>query len=389
VLKNSQVRSPATGPVSVTVATTEQEWAALGTHWNALLEASRANSVFLTWEWVSTWWRVYGAGHQLYVMVARAGSGELVGVAPLQLVSRRVFGMSAWRTVTFIGSGGDVTPEYLDFVVRAGWEQTVVDAFLDRMLGDATVSEFDLQPFASHSPNLERTRARLQVCRGGTRRVAGPRCPYLVLPPTVDVFLATRSRNYRKKIGEYQRRCRRRQARVRRALTEPDVERDLRQLECLHTARWRGESRAFRSAQYVQFHQTFARLMLARDGLRIFSMESGDRVMAMSYCLFHAGRYYFYQAGRDPSFAAERPGLVLMHQVIEAAIHEHASVFDFLSGDEAYKYRWATADARSDRVQGWKWLPTRVASTGRRIALLALSPVAGANQSPFKRIRRS
>lgn len=56
-------------------------------------------------------------------------------------------------------------------------------------------------------------------------------------------------------------------------------------------------------------------------------------------------------------------------------LHRARRLFDFLSGDEAYKYRWATAECGSDRLLAWKRLPTRLASAGRRIALRGLESV--------------
>lgn len=356
--------------------------------WNALLESSRAATVFLMWEWIWVWWQVYGGDSRLHVLVARAPDGTIVGVAPLQVVQRSVLGLG-WRAVTFIGSGGDVTPEYLDFVVLKGWDTPVTDAFLAHLLADQSIDEIDLFPLAVHSPNLESIMRALARTRGGVQRLRGHRCPFLVLPDSTEAFRASRSRNYRKKMGEYRRRCERRKARLRRATTAAEAVCDLKTLAALHATRWKGESRAFRSREYVEFHQAFAPLMLERNGLRLFSLETDSHVLAMSYCLYVGGRYSFYQVGRDPAFSADRAGLVLMHQVIEEAIREKALVFDFLSGDEAYKYRWATAEGGSDRVVGWKGLSTRAASLSRRIALRGMGTLGSTTRSLLGRGRSS
>jgi hypothetical protein len=43
-----------------------------------------------------------------------------------------------------------------------------------------------------------------------------------------------------------------------------------------------------------------------------------------------------------------------MHKVIQESIRDGAAVFDFLSGDEAYKGRWATGRRFGYRVSYWK-----------------------------------
>jgi CelD/BcsL family acetyltransferase involved in cellulose biosynthesis len=181
------------------------------------------------------------------------------------------------------------------------------------------------------------------------------RCPTLPLPATQQEFMATRSANYRKKLGEYQRRCQRRfDASLRLSHTADDVRSDLRTLQELHRARWGSRSRAFQSGRYTAFHQEFAVLAHERGWLRLYSLDSRQRTMAILYCFLYRGRYYFYQAGRDPQFAKERVGLVLMHLVIQQAIAERAEIFDFLSGREQYKFRWAEGETRSDRLVYWR-----------------------------------
>ncbi len=363
--------------LAIEVVATHASLAALRDEWTELLSVSAANTLFLTWEWVATWWQIYERG-RLHVVLVRNSSGQLVGIAPLHIVRRKVL-WTGWSAAVFLGSGGDVTPEYLDFVVRDGWADVVAPAILDALLASPRIAEIDLQPLAAHSPTLAVAVARLKGAGGITTQTPGPRCPYAVLPPSRAEFLAGRSKNYRKKIGEYERRCRRKYAaRFRRSTTREEVTRDLATLRTLHMARWGTSSLAFRTATYVDFHERFAQLMLQKGHLRLYSMESATdgRPLAMSYCLNYAGRYYYYQGGRDPSTELDRTGLVLMHQVIQEAITDGAAVFDFLRGQERYKYRWATGDFGSDRVTHWKSSWTCAAAIGQR-AVGALRSMPG------------
>lgn len=68
------------------IFTDETGFDLLRSHWNNLLTSDAANTVFLTWEWQSTWWRCLGTG-DLYLL-AWFDDGRLVGIAPLYL-SRR------------------------------------------------------------------------------------------------------------------------------------------------------------------------------------------------------------------------------------------------------------------------------------------------------------
>ena len=60
---------------------TQEELLSLRSQWNALLSRSYTNDITLTWEWVSSWWRVFGDRRRLSILTAW-DSEELVGIAP-------------------------------------------------------------------------------------------------------------------------------------------------------------------------------------------------------------------------------------------------------------------------------------------------------------------
>jgi CelD/BcsL family acetyltransferase involved in cellulose biosynthesis len=344
----------------------EAIWAALEPEWNALLERSSVRGLFLTWEWLSTWWSVYGEAGRLYVLTLRDEAGLLVAAAPFQRRRRRLFGVWPAEVVEFIGSGGDVTPEHLDLIIADGYHEAAVEAFGRHLAQKPGIDGVELRSIDHDS-----------VHRHGLRRVldqAGLEvsvrehsvCPVMTLPATEAAFLASRSRNYRKKMGEYVRRTEHAlEAHYRISATADELSADMARLVALHRKRWGGRSLAFASSKYVGFHQRVAQRFLARDWVRLFSLEGKDGPLALLYCYVYANRYYFYQAGRDPDYERFRVGLVLMHRAILHAIREGARSFDFLTGDEDYKYRWADAEVRTVRLVCWMTPVARGLSTVR------------------------
>lgn len=350
---------------------TERGFEALRDEWNTVLAQSASNNLFLTWEWVSTWWELYGSGALLYVLTARADDGRLLGIAPLHRRHRTVLGLGSVDVVEFIGSGGDVTPEQLDFIVVAGAEASVTPALVAWIENDPSVRGIDLRPFAAGSPNLPYVDGVLRTHKGRLRCDADSVCPVLPLPASRAEFIAGRSKNYRKKMREYQRRCERDLgAHVRLSASHDELDRDMSALVRLHKKRWEGRSRAFRSANYVEFHRRLANRLFDKGWVRMFALDSSRGPLAMLYCFSYADRYYFYQAGRDPDCNKHRVGLVLMHSAIEQAIDEHARVFDFLRGEEDYKYMWAAAEVKAVRLAHWKTWPAWAVS---RIAIVLAS----------------
>ena len=59
--------------------------------------------IFLDWEWISTWFRVYGRDLSPWVLIALKKTGGLVGIAPWMIEQLR-FGVIQIRRITFFGA---------------------------------------------------------------------------------------------------------------------------------------------------------------------------------------------------------------------------------------------------------------------------------------------
>ncbi len=68
----------------------------LGSAWQEIQRAGGVSHPMYSWEWVSTWWEVFGEGRRLQAFVARKG-GEAVAIAPFacrEARMNRLFGVT-------------------------------------------------------------------------------------------------------------------------------------------------------------------------------------------------------------------------------------------------------------------------------------------------------
>jgi CelD/BcsL family acetyltransferase involved in cellulose biosynthesis len=323
-----------------------REFDELESEWSELLQHCQSACAFLSWDWVRAWWTVYGKSQQLFVIEVRAETGLLVALAPLK-IKTRIFGK---RVAEFLGQGAGVTPEYLDFLVRDGWADRALPVILEYIAGDENLAGFDLRTIPSDSPTLHVMRQMLPS-RGTMRESEESQCPIIELPGTWEEYLATKSKNYRKKIREYEKRCERDLQVTFRRTQIDDLLADMNALRRLHRARWESKSRAFLDADYIEFHANLANRLMARDALRLYLIESGGQPIAALYCFRHGDTIYYYQSGRDPRYARYRLGLIIIHWAVRESILEGAQQFDLLTGTEAYKQRWATSTSKNLRVR--------------------------------------
>jgi len=120
----------------------------------------------------------------------------------------------------------------------------------------------------------------------------------------------------------------------------------LQELSRLHGARWRsrGEAGVLADDTVQRFHADAIGPLAAENLLRLFLLRIEGQTAGAYYGFHHRERAYAYVGGFDPAFTFESPGTILMGHAIEEAIREGARAFDFLRGQEAYKYEWGALD---------------------------------------------
>jgi len=337
--------------LSVSLITEAEAFREIRSEWNALLGESEANNIFLTWEWMHTWWEVYGQDYELHIVTVRNPLGVLVGIAPCKVSERGIPGIDKCRVLEFIGWGGDVTSEYLDIIARKGWETEVFHSIAEYIFGNNAWTKVDFHHFSSTSSSLSVLKEYMEKQDESYRIELSSICPVVLLPESWEEFLSSKSVNFRKKSKEY----RRTSLRDLGALliccdSHSTLQEEMDTLIKLHLKRWGQSSRAFRTKKYVTFHRRVSRLFLEKNWLRLFFLKQDGKTLAGIYCFHHDNKYYYYQSGWDPEYSKNRLGMVLLNEVLKEAIREKAGEFDLLTGEEAYKYRWAQYTKQTVRL---------------------------------------
>ncbi len=97
-----------------------------------------------------------------------------------------------------------------------------------------------------------------------------------------------------------------------------------------------GEKGRFLTDERLEFFRCLAEL----DGWRIDLLKTpAGGAAAVVFGYSDPSGYYLYNSAYDPALADASPGVVLLGTMIELAIEEDAPRFDFLKGDETYKFR--------------------------------------------------
>jgi CelD/BcsL family acetyltransferase involved in cellulose biosynthesis len=117
-------------------------------------------------------------------------------------------------------------------------------------------------------------------------------------------------------------------------------------LERLHRLRWRAKGEeGVLADDLAARHLRLAIPELARARLlRMHRLQAGTQMVASLFAMRGARSTCYYLSGFDPEWASSSPGTALVGATIAQAAREGCSEFDFLRGQELYKYTWGADD---------------------------------------------
>jgi CelD/BcsL family acetyltransferase involved in cellulose biosynthesis len=319
---------------------------ALKPEWNALLHRSSSDTLFLTWEWQSTWWKHLGEGG-LHLLGFRAEEdGRLVGIAPL-------FHTQPQDGPTALNLNGcrDVS-DYLDLIVEQGQEEAVYSALLDYLQQEAPAWDLiDICniPQGSLAPVLLR---KLAAARGLQTLVeVEDVCPIIQLPATWEEYLMSLDKKQR---HEVRRKLRRAEAEVETRFFIVGPERDLQaEMESFIDLHQKStpEKDKFMDRQMQGFFFDVAGVLQAQGWLQLAFIEMDGHRAASLLNFDYGNAILVYNSGYDPTqFHFLSPGILVTARCIEQAIALGRDKFDFLRGDEIYKYRFGAQDTPVRRL---------------------------------------
>jgi CelD/BcsL family acetyltransferase involved in cellulose biosynthesis len=168
-------------------------------------------------------------------------------------------------------------------------------------------------------------------------------CPVLQLPDAWPDYVASLGKNMREQIKRYPKRLEKQfSVQYEMAQSEDEVQRALTDLFALHGKRWRarGQTGVLALPRRQKFHRAVCSAFLKRGWLRLWTLRCDGRPACVLLNYFYAGRYYFFIGGFEPELMRWSVGTCLFARVFQLAIEEGASEFDFLRGEEEYKYRF-------------------------------------------------
>jgi tetratricopeptide (TPR) repeat protein len=336
--------------VHIEIIETLPSLAKLEDQWNAVYDADPEAQIFLSWKWLNGW--LAHIEGPWFILAAKTSDGidaPYLAFFPLRLQTK----IEKSDVLSELKMAGNFSADYTGIVCAPDAENKVIPAFaryIKQMhwtrlnLENVRMSERRLRLLLAHFPKANFQIAEVSRVVDG---IDNTLCPYVTLPEDWNSYLLSLSSSTRQKIrrllrlvdqgGEY---------RV-TVSTSQSFAQDLNTLLRFWEIKWRPRKGDL-TASLVRSNG----IMLTRSfqsGLVFLpTFWQGDRPVAALATLMDARKraFSFYITGRDETFDGPPPGVILHAFSIRYAIENGFSEYDFLRGNEPYKYSYCCVERK-------------------------------------------
>ncbi len=298
--------------------------------WSRFVRRISPLTPFQTPEWLVTWWSHFGNG-TLRVLAFR-NRGELTGVLPCFLHE-----WNGRRQLTLVGSG---ISDYLDPLFEPRCIAGIVEETRAQLRGWADWDVCDWQDLSRDTP--------LQAL--GTALEETP-CSAIAITQEFDDFLAARPKGLRRNLRRYKEKAEAIGCLKFGVADVADAELMDALIE-LHGARWEqvGERGMIEANRSEAFLRDVADRLGPCGSLRIFTLRLEERIAAIILAFCSGTTIFGYLSAFDPRYEAFGFGSELLGQALRYAHERGYSSWNFLRGDEAYKFSWGARALGKCRV---------------------------------------
>ena len=321
----------------------EDVFTELDPEWDALVKGSITDTPFQTLAYQQSWWQhLHPNNATLHTISVHKEDGLLVAVAPFYLLD----------SVLYFNCSVEET-DYLDIIVHsdkveAAWT-AVFNCLCSNQFPHWDALNLDNIPEASPSRPILQQLAQEQ----GFSFVESVQevCPTIQLAATFDDYLSNIDSKQRRELQRKLRRANGADAKLIQVSSDDDIAQavdeflDLLQKSTLEKRDWLNDGRR------ALFYDT-AKAAQETGTLQLLFVEVDGRKAAALFNFDYNGRIWVYNSGLDPAqYSGLSLGVVITAKAIENAIENGRSTFDFLRGDEVYKYRFGAKDTHIYNIQ--------------------------------------
>ena len=305
----------------------DKSWNEVEKEWDDVFNSFSYNRIFQSPKVKKIWWKYFGKDNLYKILVITYSNNKLI--SPLKVQG---------KTCSFIGSA-DLF-DYQD-LIYSNYQD--IDLGLEKLVNfisnDLSVEELILNSIPDNSPTIKKMSKYLEQNNWQVDLTEEDVSPRISLPSTFDEYLSSLSKKNRHEI--------------RRKLRRLDKIKDVEEYEFSKYQDIKDnlddffkllrmssdEKKEFMNLSRENFFRDLSLELSLQNQTRLRFLDIENKRVATSLSFVTNGTKYLYNSGYDPEYRDLSVGVLNHIFAIKNSISEKNKVFDFMRGDEVYKYR--------------------------------------------------
>lgn len=293
--------------------------------WEKLLPFTETDNLFLNPRWQRVWWETLGGKSELHLLSISTET-EIIGIAPM-----------AVNNDEFSFLGGTDLFDYHDFVVRKDREEEFFRNLMEH-LNTQTWGKISLPSLPQQSPTLSFIPEFAKIQGWNCEITKEDVSPGITLPEDWESYLLKLTKKDRHELRRKYRRLYNTANPTHTACLDKEAI-DACMDDLFHLMRLsHEEKRGFLTEERESFFRAISKEMASVNQLGLYFMEVDGIKAAGVLCFDYKNKRYLYNSGFNPIYSKLSVGLLMKATTLHDAISSGFNYFDFLRGDEDYKY---------------------------------------------------
>jgi CelD/BcsL family acetyltransferase involved in cellulose biosynthesis len=313
-----------------------EEFESLQNQWDELFKACSKQTVFLTWEWLTAWWKHWQPDKELWLITAWS-EGKLVGAAPLMKTVVRKYGLK-YRLIHSLGAPNTDESDFFTL----GNDPEILGALCDYLQSQRSLWDaLELNELHVENPAAKFVGSYF-AARGCIIRTKLNTHYHIPIAETWDGYWKKLSKNLRHNIERRLRRVQENHQLGFQVIEGRDATWD--NFEEIFTVNTKGNyPEKYKSEQERNFHRELMERMRDRNWIRIAILRFDEQATAYDYGFAVHGKFEDWRTGFDLNYADWGGGTLMLYFELKYLFTEQYQDLDFLRGEYGYKDKWVPA----------------------------------------------
>jgi len=317
--------------------------------WNALAATGISDTPFARHEYLAQWWSTLGGGEWTdadLALISASDGGQLVGIAPLFTANHQ-----GQRSILLVGS--IEISDYLDLTVRESDHTRFLNALLDYLDQMPTLRGLPLDWYnvPDSSPTLPALESAAEKRGWDFRAEVYRPTPRIALSGSFETFLAGLEKKQRHEIRRKLRRAAEGATPAQFHLVESAADLEPAMDSFLELMAHDATKAEFLKPAMREHMRSVMRLAFNQGYLWLAFLKVDSSNAAASLNFDYGNKLWGYNSGVNTDFREMSPGWVLLAHQLQWASEHGRNEFDFMRGDEDYKYRFGGVNRYVMRVR--------------------------------------